>query len=110
MALETGTKLLVCHRRLFLEDHARWFAGVVDQCSEGLAWVSGFTWSRDPTRGIERKADRRTKLIALTSGNLIVYVLPPEVDVEALEIRQPHGHAIVLTDGGKFRMDLSERI
>ncbi len=41
---------------------------------------------------------------------MILYELPPEVDIEALELVQPSGHKIVLTDGEKFEMDLSERV
>ena len=110
MLLSNGAKLLVCHRRLYSEDHARYFFGAVEMYSEGIAKVSGFSWTRDPTHGFQRKGDRRTKLIALASGTLIVYELPAEVDVEAVRIEQPGGHTVFATDGSKFRMDLSERL
>lgn len=109
MLLERGAKILACHRRLFPEDSARYFFGVVDAYSDGIAKVSGFTWTRDASEGFQRKSDRRTKLIAIGSGNVIVYELPPEVDVEAIRVGQPGGRAVVATDGAKFRMDLAER-
>ena len=110
MLLSKGSKLLVCHRRLFPEDHIRLFFGSVEEYCEGLAKVSGFTWTRDPTHGYQRKSDRRTKIVSISSGNLIVYQIPDEVDVEDVRIDQPGGHTVVATDGAKFRMDLSERL
>ena len=110
MLLSEGAKLMVCHRRLFAEDHLRIFVGSVVAYADGIAKVSGFTWTRDPTHGYQRKADRRTKLISLASGSLIVYEIAREVDVEAVEIVQPGGHTVTVTDGSKFSMDLSERL
>ena len=110
MLLSKGAKLLVCHRRLFPEDSLRLFLGVVEMYSDGIAKVSGFTWTRDATHGFQRKADRRTKLIPIASGSYIVYEIPAEVDIEDVGIEQPTGHAVIVTDGGKFRMDLSERL
>ncbi len=109
MLLSEGAKLLVCHRRLFSDDHPRYFFGVVQAYEHGVAKVSGFTWTRDPTHGFQRKADRRTKLISVASGTVIVYVVEDDVELEAVRIEQPGGHLVVATDGGKFRMDLSER-
>ena len=110
MLIADGAKLLVCHRRLFPEDSLRFFFGTVATYCDGIAKVSGFTWTRDPTHGFQRKADRRTKLGSLSSGNVIVYEIPPEIDLEDLRVEQPGGHTVVVTDGGKFRMDLSERL
>jgi len=108
MLVSNGTKLLVCHRRLFPEDQLRYFFGSVESYDEGIAKVSGFSWTRDPTHGFQRKGDRRTKLIALGSGTLIVYEIPSEVNVEDVRIAQA-GHSVTATDGAKFRMDISER-
>lgn len=110
MLLVNGAKVLVCHRRLYSEDHLRYFFGIVQMYSDGIAKVSGFSWTRDPTHGFRRKGDRRTKLISIASGALLVYEIPPEVDVEAVQIEQPSGHTIIATDGDKFQMDLSEHL
>ena len=110
MLVSKGSKLFVSHRRLFAEDHPRFFFGTVQEYSDGIAKVSGFSWTRDPGHGFQRKPDRRTKLISLGSGTLIVYQLPNEVDVEDIRVEHPTGHTVVATDGGKFRMDLSERL
>ena len=78
MFLQEGAKLLVCHRRLFAEDQPRFFVGVVEACDGPLAKVSGFSWTRDASRGYVRKDDRRTKIVSLGSGSVIVYELPAE--------------------------------
>ena len=108
--LDSGSKILVCHRRLFPEDQPRFFVGSVTGYEPGLVKVNGVTWTRDVARGFHRKADFRTKLISLHSGAVIVYELPAEVEIEGLRLEQPSGHEILLHDGGKFRMDLSERV
>lgn len=110
MLVSIGSKLLVCHRRMFHEDHPRLFFGVVEAYSEGIAKVSGFTWTRDPGRGFQKKTDRRTKLISFASGALILYEIPGDVNIEDVRIDQAGGHQVIATDGLDFRMDLSERI
>lgn len=109
MLIEPGSKLLVCHRRLFAEDQSRFFVGTVEGSEEALVKVTGFSWMRDPRHGFVRKNDRCTKIISLGSGAVIVYELPGEVLVEDLRIEQPGGYAVTMTDGRKFRMDLAER-
>lgn len=110
MILISGAKILVCHRRLFEGDLPRFFVGTVTACEQGLVKLCGFSWTRDPGQGFIRKRDERTKILSLSSGALIVYELPSEILIEDLRIEQPGGHAVVLTDGGKFRMDLAERM
>lgn len=108
--LDVGAKVLVCHRRLFPEDQPRFFVGRVDGCENGVAKVTGITWTRDVSHGFHRKKDLRTKLISLHAGTIILYELPREVEVESLSLLQLSASKIALTDGEKFEMDLSERI
>ena len=110
MLLSNGTKVLVCHRRLFPDDHTRLFFGEVEAYADGVAKVSGFTWARGTNTGYQRKRDRRTKLIALASGSLIVYELPTWIQLDAVEIVQEDQDSVIAVDGGDFRMDLSERV
>ena len=109
MLLVTGAKVLVCHRRLFLEDLPRYFVGTVTACTDSVAKVTGYSWTRDPGCGFIRKEDERTKIVAIGSGSVIVYELPLDLEIEDLRIDQPGGHTVSLIDGRSFRMDLSER-
>lgn len=110
MALSIGTKLFISHRRLFKDDQPRFFFGVTDHYSDGIAKVTGYTWTRDPTHGFQKKHDCRTKIVALTSGTLIIYEISEETDIDNLRIDQPDAHTVLATDGSSFKMDLSERI
>ena len=106
--LEPGDRLLVVHRRLFERDDARFFLGEVEAYEAGIVRVTGYSFIRDTVDGtVCRKHEPRTKLLSLTSGTLLVYVLPRSVDVEHTEL---HWEAadIRLTDGHQFTMNLSE--
>jgi len=108
MILESGTKVLLSHRRLFETDHARYFIGVVEGYEDGLARVTGHTWLRDGYTGeYVHKDDERTKIISITSGTVIVYQLPSSLQLGELAMRT-EGHQVFLTDGADFCMDMTE--
>ena len=110
MILETGSKVLVAHRRLFPEDQARFFIGIVEAYENGIARVTGHSWVCEQIRGdILRKPDLRTKIVALASGTLIAYLLPEDLDLTKLKILHKHNQATMLTDGANFTMDISDR-
>jgi len=110
MILETGSKILVAHRRLFAGDHARFFAGVVEGYEAGIVRVCGHTWQMDAYQGtFQRKEDERTKLLSLSSGTLIVYVLPSTADMASLHLASTCGE-ITLCDANGPVMDLTEGV
>lgn len=110
MILAEGDKVLIVHRRLFELDAARFFIGTVEAYEDGVARVTGHSWVKDQLAGgmIERQG-RRTKLLALASGTLIVYRLPDDVDPLSLHFEAPKEGGLWLADGGKLRMDLREK-
>ena len=108
MILEPGTKVLVSHRRLFEQDHGRFFSGVVEGYERGVARICGHTWVRDGYRGeYSRKSDARTKIISLSSGTVIVYQLPGTVKMDRLRM-ESENTSLFLRDGSGFEMDLTE--
>lgn len=108
MILQAGDKVLVAHRRLFENDHGRYFVGEVEAFDFGIAKVRGWSWMRDSYQGAPvRKADLRTKLLSLSSGTLILYVLPRSTVLESLRLASEGGE-LVLTDGEQFVMNLAE--
>ena len=110
MVLQEGDRLLVSHRRLFADDLPRFFVGIVDAYEHGVARVTGYSWVRDQVRGeILRKEDKRTKIVAIASGALIIYRLPVFVDIESLQIKRGPHREILLSDGDDFEMDLTDR-
>ncbi|MBI3556288.1 MAG: hypothetical protein HY074_08495 [Deltaproteobacteria bacterium] len=109
MILEEGSKVLIVHRRLFENDHSRFFLGVVDAYEQGVAKVRGNTWIRDTfTAEYFKKEDVRTKLVAVSSGTLMVYELPLETDMQAIRLIFEKDGKLALTDGKKLHSDLSE--
>jgi hypothetical protein len=109
MILEAGSKILVVHRRLFETDHSRFFLGIVDGYDQGVAKVRGNTWMRDPfTAEYFQKGDLRTKLVAVGSGTLLIYELPPETDLQAIRFAANKDGKLLLTDGKQLKVDLTE--
>ncbi len=108
MLLQSGDKLLVVHRRLFERDSSRFFVGHVEAYEAGVVRVTGYTFIREPVAGtVSRKNDVRTKLFSLSSGALMVYVLPRDLKVESVQLVAEESN-LALTCDHKFRMDLSE--
>ncbi len=108
MILKPNDKVLVVHRRLFETDRGRFFVGSVEEYEQGVARVTGFTFVRELLDGaFIRKDDRRTKVIAIASGTLLVYLLPAKfsVDDARIEVRETK---LVLTDSHGLEVNLSE--
>jgi hypothetical protein len=108
MLLQEGDKILVAHRRLFARDEARFFIGRVDACEAGVVKVTGHSYVRDMFTGrMLEKAEPRTKLLSLSSGTLIVYLLPEPVCLDDLRF-VTDDRRLLLTDGKEFTMNLAE--
>ena len=108
MILETSSKVLISHRRLYDGDHTRFFVGVVEGYEAGIVRVCGHTWLRDGYQGLfRRKDDERTKVFSLASGTVMVYALPSTTDMTSLRF-SIQGAEVYLEDEAGLRMDLSE--
>jgi hypothetical protein len=83
MILESGSVVLVFHRRLF------------DQLNDRIGGT------------LFKKTDLRTKIVSLAAGTLIVYQLPIGTDLANLKF-QNVGGKLILSDRGELKMDLSE--
>ena len=110
MILEAGSKVLVVHRRLFEQDDARYFVGVVDGYEEGIVKVTGYSWIKDlMADSLVEKNEPRTKIFSITSGTLIVYLLPATLAVEKIRFENRNGELWLMGSGSSFQMNLSER-
>ena len=110
MILDEGDKVLIVHRRLFAEDAARYFVGVVDGYENGITKASGFTWVREQFGGnFYGKKGLTTKIFSLASGTLIVYRLPQSVDPVKVIFENSNNGSSWITNGAEFRMDISEK-
>jgi len=109
MILAAGDKVHVIHRQLFAGDTQRHFVGTVVGCNGDLARISGYLFAKDPKNNEFGKHDSslRTRIISLTSGMLIINVLPPDVDIEKITYVHRGAQHIVVTDGSDWHLDLS---
>lgn len=111
MILNPGTKVLILHRRLFEKDSERFFLGVVDEFENGLAKVTGTTWVRDFSMHlITPKEGTRTKIFAMSSGTLMIYELPSEVDLSLVKFIHAEDGKLWMTDGKTLKLDMTERV
>jgi hypothetical protein len=63
---------------------------------------------RDVVSGtVVKDGEARTKILSLASGTLIVYILPEEVSLAAIQFTYEEGQ-LSATDGKDFTMNLSE--
>jgi hypothetical protein len=108
MLLQEGDKILVAHRRPYEMDAARFFVARVDAYEAGVVKATGHSYVRDAMgRQVIEKAERRTKILSLSSGTLIVYQLPADVATDAMKFLAADGR-LSLTDGKGFTMNLTE--
>ncbi len=108
MLLKKGDKILVAHRRLFEKDEVRFFVGQVEDYEVGVVKVKGHSYVPDIISGqMIEKPDERTKILALSSGTLLVYQLPDALALDELKFVMKDG-SLSLTDGMVFTMNLAE--
>ena len=107
--LRPGEKIHVMHLRRFEKDVRRHFVGEVESYEQGVARASGYVFAIDDLSKhlFVKRPDRRTKLIPVMFGDVIVNVIPETVDVErvAYELKD---RSLVVTDGSAWTMDVKE--
>jgi len=108
MVLSKQDVIHVVTRRGFPGDIARHFVGTVKECADGVARVEGFPFIHDSTLGtFVRRKGERTRLVSLSDAGLIITVLPDDVQPDCVRYEDVGGR-LILTDGKKLEMDLSE--
>lgn len=110
MLLNAGEKIFVAHRRLFEKDSIRFFVGTVDHFEDGIVRTTGHSYVRDNFSGsMLEKPEERTKLLSISSGTLIVYVIPAQVMMADLKFTENNG-MLMMQDGKGFTMNLSDAL
>ena len=105
--LSAGEKIHIIHRRHLEKEPHRHFVGLVEAYEGGIARVTGYIFTVDPVRfEFIRRPDPRTRIVSLFSGDILVNIIPPAVDLEV--IYQQEAKAVRVTDGSNWHLDLSE--
>jgi predicted regulator of Ras-like GTPase activity (Roadblock/LC7/MglB family) len=107
--LRPGEKIHVIHRRQFDKDARRHFVGEVESYEGGMARASGYVFVVDDLNKhmSVKRPDRRTKLIPISSGAVIVNVIPESADIEQVHYELKDS-ALHVTDGQSWRIDVKE--
>ena len=84
--LRPGERIHVIHRRLFDKDIRRHFIGEVDFYDSGLIRATGYVFAIDENQGhnFTRRPDKRSRILSLNDGSLIVNVIPLLVNIESV--------------------------
>jgi hypothetical protein len=109
MVLSKGDKIHVIHRQLFEASARRHFAGTVEACDSGLARVTGYLFSMGAKSNQFERHDPllRTHIVPLTSGLLIINILPGHLALDKLSYKHRAGNSILLSDCSDWNLDLS---
>ena len=106
--LSAGEKIHIIHRRHLEKEPHRHFVGFVEAYEAGIARVTGHIFTVDPVRfEFIRRADPRTRIMSLLSGDILVNIIPAAVDLDKV-IYQQEAKAVRVTDGSNWHLDLSE--
>jgi hypothetical protein len=108
MILEKGEKIHVIHRRHMEKEPHRHFVGIVDAYENGIARVTGHIYAVDWVKSaFFRRPELRTRIVSLMSGDVLVNVIPPHVDLEKIVYKQEK-KSVRITDNEKWHMDISD--
>jgi hypothetical protein len=108
MVLEIGEKVHIIERRYFAEDLRRHFVGEIIECSENVIRVRGYAWIFDNlAREFFRKLEQRERIIHLGT-RLSINVIPKDVRLEDIKYIKSPERGLTVTDGRKFRLDITE--
>ena len=108
MILQKGEKIHVIHRRHFEKEPQRHFVGVVDHYDNGLARVTGHIFTVDSVKYVfYRRPEVRTRIVSLSSGDVLVNIIPPSVDLAKIVYKQEK-KSVRVTDGSEWHMDISD--
>lgn len=108
MILAVGEKVHVQYRRRFGDDERRHFVGEVEWYSDTIARLRGFGFLYDTSRGeFVRRSAERTRLVPLTTGE-IVSLLPADAVVANARYERDEDGALVVTDGETFTLEVAE--
>lgn len=106
--VSVGEYLHVIERRAFPGDVRRHFIGVVEAASQIAIRVRGWLFVYDSGKSeFVKKPEPRTRVIPI-DNQVILNILPPEVDVDAVRYFRDSDGNLSLTDSAGFELDVSE--
>lgn len=106
--IHEGDRIHVVIRRRFDGDVRRHFVGAVTAVGGNVFRAEGYGFVHDPNENVFVRGDRSLdRLVSLIDAGNLISVLPPHVDLEALQF-ETVGNRTVLTDGAGFEGGVNE--
>ncbi len=106
--IETGDKLHVMTRRLFLDDIRRHFAGEVISSGEGLFELKGYAFVYNVgSDRYQKRPEVRTRIFSFVDGIHIINKLPREVAIDSIHYNMIEGR-LTVTDLKDLSLDINE--
>jgi hypothetical protein len=55
-----------------------------------------------------RRPEKRTRMVSLVDANIVVNVIPPDIDLEKVVYNITSDERLVVTDGSGWQLDVNE--
>ena len=108
MILARGEKVHIVERRYFADDVRRHVAGEVLECTDHAIRLRAYVWVFDNAQGrFVKKPSSRERVVCMDS-RLIINVLPPEADLEAIQYIADPLNGLQVTDEKSFSLEITE--
>lgn len=108
LIFEVGEKVHIIEQRQLTEDVRRHFVGEIVNCTEHAMRLKGYVWVYDPMKAaFIRKPEKRERVMYL-DNRLTIHLIPTEVDLDKIKYVTLPGKGLVVADGEKFTLDISE--
>lgn len=108
MILDSGEKVHIIERRYFTSDLRRHFIGQILKCTGNALRAKGRVWVFDDVQGkFVCKSEVRERVITL-GERLTINVIPQETNLNDVTYEISTGNELVVTDGKKFSLEITE--
>ncbi len=109
MILEKGDKLHVISHRVFEDDLRRHFVGEVQESSDTVARVKGYTFVFDQSKcEYTKKSIPRIRIISLVDSLNIINLIPRETKLDSIVYCLDRNNRLIVTDSDAFTLDINE--
>ncbi len=105
--LELGEKVHIIFRRRFEGEPRSHFVGTILAVKGPASRVQGYAFAYNEGTSVwERRPEKRIRIVPLSDADLIVNILPEEVEVDSMHYEMVDGH-LTATDG-IYHLDINE--
>lgn len=109
MIVDIGEKIHVSLRRNFDADMRRHFVGEVIHAEGSLVRAAGYFFIFDPlATAFVKKPELRTSIFSLGGNEVIVNILPFDVQIEDLHYAKDGKNLLMLMDYAGYSLDINE--